>query len=188
MDPSLRQKWILVLVPHHVGRGATERFSETCGKHGLAVQDSALFRPENRCDVMVVDMMGTLAELYELASAAWIGGACHNKVHNVLEPAVHGAWLACGMRYKNSREAIMMREAGLLRPIPSAAGIIAWLKDAERSDQKTGGLKDMRTRGFIEQNAGAARTIAGQIVDDLTGHLAGAPSRMQGSQIGERNA
>lgn len=162
-EPVLREKWFLVLVPHHVGRGAGNRFVGMANAAAIPVQDSASYRPGEKCDGLVVDMMGSLAELYALASAAWIGGACHNKVHNVLEPAVHGAWLASGKRFRNSREAIMMHDAGLLRAVDSAQDVASWLKGAATGEQGLTGIKDRRTRDFIEQHAGAAQKIAGHI-------------------------
>jgi 3-deoxy-D-manno-octulosonic-acid transferase len=171
VEPSLRDNWLMVLVPHHVGCGAGERFvnlAKSCGLSVLEINPSSNEAiPGKRFDVLTVDMMGSLAELYSFASAAWIGGACHSKVHNVLEPAVHGAWLACGMRFRNSREAIMMNDAGLLYATQSVSQIIAWLQDAGAGEKSPNGTKNMRTRVFIEQHAGAAIKIAGQIAQSI---------------------
>jgi 3-deoxy-D-manno-octulosonic-acid transferase len=64
--------------------------------------------------VIIVDEMGRLSDLYGVADFAWIGGATHSKVHNVLEPAAWGLPVSCGPHFQNSQEALAMSSAGLL--------------------------------------------------------------------------
>ncbi|MCX6117333.1 MAG: hypothetical protein NT027_07320 [Proteobacteria bacterium] len=65
-------------------------------------------------DAIVVDTLGRLSELYGVADLAWIGGAIHSKIHNVLEPAAWGVPMSSGTRYQNSQEAKILKEEGLL--------------------------------------------------------------------------
>jgi 3-deoxy-D-manno-octulosonic-acid transferase len=58
--------------------------------------------------------MGRLSDLYSVADLAWVGGAIHAKVHNVLEPAAWGVPISCGPRFQNSQEAVALHDAGLL--------------------------------------------------------------------------
>lgn len=157
-EPGLRHNWFVVLVPHHVGRGATARFAAIANQHRLsgALGKASTGQP---ADFTTVDVMGSLAELYALSSAAWVGGACHNKVHNVLEPAAWSAWLACGPRLHNSREAVLMHDAGILRAIDRAGDLGKWLAGVTAASPGGDG-KDPRTKAFIESHAGASQRIA----------------------------
>ncbi|RYZ55857.1 MAG: hypothetical protein EOP07_13435, partial [Proteobacteria bacterium] len=56
-------------------------------------------------DVLLVDVLGDLPELYGCAHLAWVGGALHYRVHNVLEPACRGLYLCFGPMHETSQEA-----------------------------------------------------------------------------------
>jgi len=57
-------------------------------------------------DVVLVDRVGVLGELYALATAAYVGGGFHAAgLHSVLEPAAFGAPVLFGPRHTNSRDA-----------------------------------------------------------------------------------
>lgn len=51
---------------------------------------------------MVIDRVGFLSELYGACHLAFVGGALHHKVHNVLEPLCYGLPIAFGPRYHTS--------------------------------------------------------------------------------------
>jgi len=64
-------------------------------------------------DVVVVDRVGVLGDLYALADIAFVGGGFHAAgLHSVLEPAAFGAPVLFGPRHANSREAGLLLAAG----------------------------------------------------------------------------
>jgi 3-deoxy-D-manno-octulosonic-acid transferase len=64
-------------------------------------------------DVVVVDRVGVLGDLYALADIAYVGGGFHAAgLHSVLEPAAFGAPVLFGPRYLNSREAHTLLHVG----------------------------------------------------------------------------
>ncbi|HSA57391.1 MAG TPA: glycosyltransferase N-terminal domain-containing protein [Gemmatimonadaceae bacterium] len=63
-------------------------------------------------DVVIVDRVGVLGDLYALAQAAWVGGGFHGAgLHSVLEPAAFGAPVIFGPRHGNSRDATLLHRA-----------------------------------------------------------------------------
>ncbi len=63
-------------------------------------------------DVVLVDRVGVLGELYALATAAYVGGGFHSAgLHSVLEPAAFGAPVLFGPRHQGSRDAGLLLEA-----------------------------------------------------------------------------
>jgi 3-deoxy-D-manno-octulosonic-acid transferase len=63
-------------------------------------------------DVIVVDRVGVLGDLYALADIAYVGGAFHAAgLHSVLEPAAFGAGVLFGPRFADSRDARMLLDA-----------------------------------------------------------------------------
>ncbi|NTU54389.1 MAG: 3-deoxy-D-manno-octulosonic acid transferase [Chlorobiaceae bacterium] len=103
----------LVLVPHQVDRQNIERLINDLRKKNIdAVTISSIpenFNPETQ--VLVVDQTGYLAELYSIASIAYVGGAFGVNVHNTIEPAAHSIPVLLGPRYSNSPEATGLVEA-----------------------------------------------------------------------------
>lgn len=64
-------------------------------------------------DVVVIDRLGVLGELYALADVAFVGGGFHAAgLHSVLEPAAFGAPVVFGPRYEASRDAALLVQRG----------------------------------------------------------------------------
>jgi 3-deoxy-D-manno-octulosonic-acid transferase len=64
-------------------------------------------------NVIVVDRVGVLGDLYALADVAYVGGGFHAAgLHSVLEPAAFGAPVAFGPRHDMSRDAGLLEGRG----------------------------------------------------------------------------
>jgi 3-deoxy-D-manno-octulosonic-acid transferase len=60
---------------------------------------------EPRADVIVLDTIGELAQLYQLATAVFVGGSlADHGGHNILEPAVFGKPIVFGAHMQNFKE------------------------------------------------------------------------------------
>ena len=86
-------------------------------------------------DVVVVDRLGVLGDLYALASLAFVGGGFHEAgLHSVLEPAAFGAPVLFGPRYTASRDAQLLLDADGALALPTAAAIGSTLESWARGD------------------------------------------------------
>ncbi len=64
-------------------------------------------------DVIIVDRMGVLADLYAAGTVAYVGGGFHDAgLHSVVEPAAHGVPVIVGPRHGASRDAAALLAAG----------------------------------------------------------------------------
>jgi 3-deoxy-D-manno-octulosonic-acid transferase len=73
-------------------------------------------------DVIVVDRVGVLGDLYALADLAFVGGAFHAAgLHSVLEPAAFGAPVLFGPRFEASRDARLLLDADAAVSVKDAA-------------------------------------------------------------------
>ncbi len=79
-------------------------------------------------DVLMVDVLGDLPELYGCCHLAWVGGAMHYRVHNVLEPACRGLYLCFGPLFETSQEAKGLVKQGLAHVINNGADFFQWYK------------------------------------------------------------
>ena len=60
---------------------------------------------EPRGDVIVLDTIGELAQLYQIATAVFVGGSlADHGGHNILEPAIFGRPIVFGPHMQNFRE------------------------------------------------------------------------------------
>jgi 3-deoxy-D-manno-octulosonic-acid transferase len=96
---------LLIIAARH-----PERFDEVerlCRQEGLStVRRSALpIDAEPRADAVVLDTIGELAQLYQVATAVFVGGSLVAAGgHNILEPAVHGKPIVFGPYMQNFGE------------------------------------------------------------------------------------
>jgi 3-deoxy-D-manno-octulosonic-acid transferase len=96
---------LLILAARHPERfGEVERL---CRQEGLStVRRSDLpIDKEPKVDAVILDTIGELAQLYQLATAVFVGGSLVPAGgHNILEPAVHGRPIVFGPHMDNFAE------------------------------------------------------------------------------------
>jgi 3-deoxy-D-manno-octulosonic-acid transferase len=109
----------LVIAPHEptaahlapIDRWAAEARCSTVRLGELTAGDAGA--RARAADVVIVDRVGVLGELYAVADIAFVGGGFHDAgLHSVLEPAAFGVPVVFGPRHGNSRDAGLLLEAG----------------------------------------------------------------------------
>ena len=81
-------------------------------------------------DVIIVDRVGVLGDLYALADMAFVGGGFHDAgLHSVIEPAAFGAPVQFGPGHDMSREAGLLLAAGGARVVRDAGECTAALSE-----------------------------------------------------------
>jgi 3-deoxy-D-manno-octulosonic-acid transferase len=118
--------------------------------------------------VFLLDSVGELAAVYQLAHVAFVGGSLVPVGgHNILEPAQHGVAIVTGPQTFNFREIVrVFLEAGALR-ISSDMELAATFIQLLGNDEVRNEL-GRNARQIFLQNAGATqRTVAalGELVD-----------------------
>jgi 3-deoxy-D-manno-octulosonic-acid transferase len=96
---------IAILAPRQPERfGEVERLARDAGF--ATVRRSELpIDAEPRADVVVLDTIGELAQLYQLATAVFVGGSLvDHGGHNILEPAIFGKPIVFGPSMHNFKE------------------------------------------------------------------------------------
>lgn len=122
---------------------------------------------EPRTDVVILDTIGELAQLYQIATAVFVGGSLVDAGgHNILEPAVYGKPIVVGPHMSNFAEITRtFLENGALEQVPDEAALetalLALLADPVRRARL-----GAAARALVEANRGArGRTMA--VVSDL---------------------
>ena len=111
---------------------------------------------EPRADIVVLDTIGELAQVYQIATAVFVGGSLvENGGHNILEPAVFGKPIVFGSHMQNFKEiadAFVAHDAGI--QVSHARGLedalLALLTDPVRRARL-----GAAARALVESNRGA---------------------------------
>lgn len=99
------QDWRLILVPHEVDEAHLAQVETLLQKNGLSFQRSSLAQTWDQ-QVLLVDQMGFLAEIYTWGDLAFVGGSFRKQVHSVMEPLACGLQVLVGPFHHNNREAL----------------------------------------------------------------------------------
>jgi 3-deoxy-D-manno-octulosonic-acid transferase len=160
-----------VIVPHeptedHLTRLEAHLKIDELGHVRLSQVESGEAKPE---EIVVVDKVGVLGELYALADIAYVGGGFGRRdLHSVLEPAALGAPVVFGPRHANAREAGELIEGGGALSVGDWAALEAklgrWLDDAAAR-----GKAGAAALGYVKANLGAGRRNAELILGLLQG-------------------
>lgn len=99
----------LIIAPHEPTRQSVASLLAWARKASL--RSAALDDASPDFDVVVVDRVGVLGDLYAVADVAFVGGGFHAAgLHSVLEPAAFGAPVLFGPRFQNSRDAALLAQ------------------------------------------------------------------------------
>ncbi len=150
--PELR----LIIAPHEPTREHLEAIEKWAHEKRISVARMDGVAAPN-ADVVVVDRLGVLGDLYELADIAFVGGGFGSAgLHSVLEPAAFGAPVIFGPRTRGARdpELLVARGGGIVVRSDAAMRdrILEWANDP-------GGLAEAggRARQLVAEGLGAAR-------------------------------
>jgi 3-deoxy-D-manno-octulosonic-acid transferase len=102
----------LVIAPHEPTLDHVSHIVEWARQSGWACArlDEA---GAGQADVVIIDRMGVLGDLYALADVAFVGGGFHAAgLHSVLEPAAFGTPVIFGPQHENSRDATLLEQRG----------------------------------------------------------------------------
>ena len=159
---------LLVLAPRR-----PERFrmtAELLAREGVRfVRRSALGELELP-GVLLLDSMGELAGLFEMADAVFVGGSLvHWGGHNVLEPAASARPILVGPHMQNFAAIFAeFLEAGGLRVVPDPEALGAALVDVLRDPGSLGASAQAAAGRHRGATAGAARAIVALLDDRVS--------------------
>lgn len=111
-------------------------------------------------DVVLVDSVGQLAEIYRAGHLAYVGGSFTTGVHNTMEPAVAGLPVLFGPVIDNAEEAgeLVRRGAGqvLRRPPEALAAALRLLDDDDAQRTAAAAARAV----VLDQRGATARSLA----------------------------
>jgi 3-deoxy-D-manno-octulosonic-acid transferase len=102
----------MIIAPHEPTIEHVTRLAEWA--KGAGFSSARLDEMDGRAtDVVIIDRVGVLGEIYAMADVAFVGGGFHSAgLHSVLEPAAYGAPVLFGPQHENSRDAALLAQRG----------------------------------------------------------------------------
>jgi 3-deoxy-D-manno-octulosonic-acid transferase len=177
-EPLVLQAWdliqaryphaLLILAPRHPARfeGVSQVLARAqrgfVRRTTLPVKEPALSRQLASTTILLLDTIGELAGVFEVADLVFIGGSLvPTGGHNLLEPAYWSKVIAFGPSMENFRDiARLFLDAGAAIQIrsPEELAHATWLLENKEARERLGA----RARQVLEENSGAtARTLEG---------------------------
>jgi len=154
----------LIIAPHEPTPAHLEPIEQWARNAGWTLHRLSTVEAGTPCrdaDIILVDRIGILGELYALADVAFVGGGFHSAgLHSVIEPAAFGVPVLFGPQYHMSREAGLLLDAEAAHAVANADDLRrrlhAWLSDAATRTQAGGSA-----RTLVQHELGAtARSVA----------------------------
>jgi 3-deoxy-D-manno-octulosonic-acid transferase len=133
--PSAR----IVIAPHELSAAHNASIEDWAHAHSLSFAPLDSATPDT--DVIIVNRMGVLADLYALATVAYVGGGFRDAgLHSLVEPAVFRVPVIVGPRHAESRDAQMMLSSGGAMSVDAAPQLARTLvrlmsDERERADR-----------------------------------------------------
>jgi 3-deoxy-D-manno-octulosonic-acid transferase len=149
---------LLIIAPHEpTEERVGDLFAWAESNHLRASGLSALGGTNRTGDsenVLIVDSVGVLAEVYRFGDIAYVGGSFSTGVHSVIEPAIMGIPVLFGPNHKNSFEAIELLKSGAAIEVHNSEDIHESLTKMLRDDKKRLEM-GRRARSYVESQLGA---------------------------------
>ncbi len=149
----------LILVPHEISAANIDRLEKLLRHAGIAFEKASMLSENFAGETaLLIDELGYLAELYSVASVAYIGGGFGVNVHSVLEAAVYGIPTIYGPRLHKSREAKELADVGASVVVYDQASLHAALQKFF-TDETIRIDKGARAAQYVSERLGAADRI-----------------------------
>lgn len=126
----------LIIVPHETGNPAIQAIENELFKLNFESKRYSQILANEAPDVLIVDVVGILADLYFHCSFAYVGAGFGAGVHSVIEPAVHGCVVSFGPNIQILDEAIDLFENKIGFMVQAKSDFIRLLSSIENEDTR----------------------------------------------------
>jgi len=159
-DEDLIQKSISIfLVPHEIDNRYIKSLRMKLQKMNFNVSLYSNINP--KFNVVLVDVVGILADLYKVNSLAYVGGGFTRGVHSVIEPAVYNCLVSFGPNYEMLDEANYMSQNKLSININNQSSLIKFIQLLDNGKKYQNIIKKIPP--FIKSQSGASNKIVKEL-------------------------
>lgn len=126
---------------------------------GRAIRLSQLTETiDPEANILIVDSVGILAQLYQYATIAYIGGAFGSGLHNIQEPITFGVPVFFGPRYHKFREAVDLVAQGGTFTINTSKELAGGIHALMTNPEKYRSTRELCLK-YVDDNRGATGRV-----------------------------
>ncbi|MDA9262327.1 3-deoxy-D-manno-octulosonic acid transferase, partial [bacterium] len=158
-----KEEMKIIFAPHDVSDSHVKGIFNQIGNEIKALKFSEITKDTKleNWNVLVIDNIGMLSNLYQYATVAFVGGGFKNALHNILEPATFGIPVLYGSDNLKFPEAKEMAEKGggieVLNQQNFNEIVLKLISDKAELNSKS-----MLNKSFIQSRIGATELIYNQ--------------------------
>jgi 3-deoxy-D-manno-octulosonic-acid transferase len=157
----------LIIAPHEPTAAHCEPIARWAEAEGFSLARLDAARADD--DVILVDRVGVLGDLYALATVAYVGGGFHAAgLHSVLEPAAFGVPVIFGPRHHMSRDARLLYEQRGGEPVRDVPEMLRALRILF-TEEDTRARAGEAARAVVREGVGAAERSLKLVLELLDG-------------------
>lgn len=107
---SILKDWKLIVAPHEISEQFISKIETGINRGSIRYSKMSDYKEE---DLLIIDNVGMLMNLYQYGSVAFVGGGFKTGLHNILEPAAFGLPVIFGDKHEKFPEAFEFIEGGI---------------------------------------------------------------------------
>jgi 3-deoxy-D-manno-octulosonic-acid transferase len=159
-----QQKEIRVIIaPHEIDEGHIREIQSLFVSQRVVRYTEATLESAADADILLIDTMGMLSQIYQYAHIAYIGGGFGVGIHNILEAAVYAIPVIFGPKYRKFDEAVSLIAAGGAFSVNSGQELEDLAHQLMTNADEYRRVSESCSR-FVEQNLGATDKILSHIL------------------------
>lgn len=147
--------WKIIIAPHEIKSSFIHEIIDALKLS--TVQYSVLSEQKMDANVLIIDNIGMLMNLYQYADLAYVGGAFRTGLHNILEPAAFGVPVVFGPKHDKFPEAAAFIKSDIGFSVEDENDVMRVFDQLENTDSRN------RVNEFMAQRRGATAIILNAI-------------------------
>lgn len=153
-----RPKCLIVLVPHEPDKKSIRRYVKFLERSNATYSKWSRFQKDKQ--ILLIDVVGVLPDIYRHTNIAYVGGGFGAGVHSVIEPAVYENFIAFGPNFGILEEAIELVNLGFVQVVQTSESLLAFVNESR------GKKRNMEVSSFVNEKTGAVDKILKWINND----------------------
>jgi 3-deoxy-D-manno-octulosonic-acid transferase len=146
-----------IIAPHDIGNKNIDHLI------GMIPKPTCLYSNESLdTDILIINNIGMLSSLYDIANFAYIGGGFQRGIHNTLEPTVFGIPVYFGPKHQKFNEAVTLNKIGAAFGIKTLKEISESIQHLEQNPSDVIAI-NIKIQKYFDENKGATDKIVGHL-------------------------
>lgn len=158
LQADVAPDWKIILAPHDISEKHIQQILDLFPE---AIRFSKADKEARAKEILIIDNIGMLSQIYQYGNMAFIGGGFGSGLHNILEPMAFGLPVVFGPKYAKFKEAQMMVQSGGAFSIRHAEEFVKVFLELSNEDQLQTARKVILD--YLDSNNGATDQVIQKI-------------------------